>query len=303
MLPLLRLAATGEVRVRDCIESIAREFNLSDEELSETLPSGKQTRFANRVHWAKTYLSQAGLLERTGRGRFKATARGVSVLRDNPSQLDNDFLSRFSEFRDFRTRRSVVGDVDTMAEPIGNAGVVATPEELIDQSFNEITNELRASLLDRIMSASPAFFEKVIVDLLLRMGYGGSRSDAGRRIGRSGDGGIDGVINEDPLGLDVVYLQAKRYAAANQVTPDQLRGFAGSLLQRGATKGVFVTTSRFTEQAKDFARTIKQQRIVLIDGDELTKLLVKHGVGVRTERTLELRKVDLDYFDEEQDET
>jgi len=227
----------------------------------------------------------------------------VSVLRDNPSQLDNDFLSRFSEFRDFRTRRSVVGDVDTMAEPIGNAGVVATPEELIDQSFNEITNELRASLLDRIMSASPAFFEKVIVDLLLRMGYGGSRSDAGRRIGRSGDGGIDGVINEDPLGLDVVYLQAKRYAAANQVTPDQLRGFAGSLLQRGATKGVFVTTSRFTEQAKDFARTIKQQRIVLIDGDELTKLLVKHGVGVRTERTLELRKVDLDYFDEEQDET
>jgi restriction system protein len=296
MLPLLRLAAVGEVKIRDCVDRIAQELNLSTDAVNELLPSGKQTRFANRVHWAKTYLTQAKLLETTGRGRFKATERGIAVLRDNPDRIDNNFLAQFPEFQEFATRHTVETQTEVPAPT-----TVVTPEESIEQAFDDITDELRANLLERIRSASPAFFERLIVDLLIRMGYGGSRSEAGRRVGGTGDGGIDGIINEDPLGLDVVYLQAKRYGSGNLVTPEQLRAFSGSLLQRGASKGVFVTTSTFTEQARESVRNITQQRIVLIDGDELTTLLVKHGVGVRIERMLELKKIDLDYFDEEDD--
>lgn len=299
MLPLLRLAAQGEVQIKDCIDKIAQELRLPETDINEPLPSGKQTRFANRVHWAKTYLAQAGLVETTGRGRFKASERGLDVLRSNPPNIDNDYLAQFPEFREFKSRRSVDDEAVPAAPSAIAASSPATPEELIEQAYDDITDELRATLLERIMAATPAFFEALIVDLLLKMGYGGSREEAGKPVGGAGDGGIDGVINEDALGLDVVYLQAKRYAPDNHVTPDQMRGFSGALLQRGASKGVFVTTSKFTPQAREFARSIKQQRIVLIDGDELTKLLVKHGVGVRTERTLELKKIDLDYFDED----
>lgn len=296
MLPLLRLAAQGEVRIRDCVTQIAHELGLSEVDLNEMLPSGRQTRFANRVNWAKSYLVQAGLLEKTGRGKFKATERGLQVHREAPSHIDNSYLARFPEFEEFRARHKT-GAISEPAIVPPELAATATPEEVIDEAFAEITDELRANLLESILSAPPAFFEKVIIDLLLSMGYGGSHADAGRRVGGTGDGGIDGVINEDALGLDVVYLQAKRYATHNAITPDQLRSFSGSLLQRGASKGVFVTTSRFTEQAKEFARSIPQQRIVLIDGDNLTSLLVQHGVGVETVRTLEIKRINQDYFD------
>lgn len=267
---------------------------MSEADVTELLPTGKNTRFANRVHWAKTYLVQAGLLEMTGRGRFRATERGRAVLAQRPSHIDKGFLSQFPEFQAFKMRRK-----QPTEETAPSPDVSETPEELIEQAYEEITDELRANLLAKIVSSSPAFFEKIIVDLLIAMGYGGSKAEAGQRVGKSGDGGIDGIINEDPLGLDVVYLQAKRYSTDNLVSADQLRGFSGSLLQRGASKGVFVTTSRFSDPARDFVRGIPQQRIVLIDGEELTRLLVKHGVGVRTERAIEIKRLDLDYFDED----
>jgi restriction system protein len=300
MLPALRMAAKGEISIRDCVEVLAKEFQLSDEERAELLPSGKQTTFSNRVHWAKTYLVHAGLLEMTRRAHFKANERGRSVLAENPARIDNAYLDRFEEFRAFRARsggrrrEEGRGDVATGRIPTQQA----TPEEQIEAAYEEITDELRGELLDRIVDASPAFFEQVIIDLMVAMGYGGSGAEAAKRVGRSGDGGIDGLINEDILGLDNIYLQAKRYAPGTGIGVEKVREFAGSLVERGASKGVFVTTSHFAGGAKDYAERIPQ-KLILIDGDMLTKLMIRHGVGVRTTRTVELKKLDLDYFENE----
>jgi restriction system protein len=298
MLPVLEVAAESEISVRDCTAALADRLGLSGEERSERLASGRQTVFANRVHWAKTYLSQAGLLEITRRGHFKATPRGLEVLRRHPQRVDNEVLMHFPEFLEFRERSRSRGDgagpaADVIA--LEEFAPAATPEERLQTAYNEIVNELRAALLDRVTRGTPEFFEKVVVDLLTAMGYGGSRANAGQRVGRTADGGIDGVINEDPLGLDIVYIQAKRYAPGNTVGVDKVREFAGSLVERGSTKGVFVTTSRFAPAATTYAERIPQ-RLVLIDGEELTRLMVQYGVGVRTERSLEFRKLDLDYF-------
>ena len=299
MLPVLEFAAAGETSVKACIAALAAKLGLTDDERGELLPSGRQTIFANRVHWAKTYLSQAGLLEITRRGHFKATPRGLGILAKHPERVDNEVLMQFPEFLAFRERSRSdkperVADVYSLDELAPSA----TPEERIDAAHVEITNELRAALLDRVIKGTPRFFEKVVVDLLTSMGYGGSRPSAGRRVGKTADGGIDGTINEDPLGLDIVYLQAKRYAPGNTVGVDKVREFAGSLVERGAAKGVFVTTSQFASAATTYADRIPQ-RLILIDGDELTRLMVQYGVGVRTERTIEFRKLDLDYFEEE----
>ena len=284
MLPVLEYGARGET--------------------SELLPSGKQAVFANRVHWAKTYLIHAGLLEATRRAHFRVTPRGSEVLARRPDRVDNELLMHFAEFRDFRERsRSRLGNgggLEPISEVLSTADLApsATPEERIELAYTEITNQLRATLLERISKGTPQFFEQVIVDLLTSMGYGGSRANAGRRVGKTADGGIDGVINEDPLGLDSVYLQAKRYAPGNTIGVDKVREFAGSLVERGATKGVFVTTSQFAPAAKAYAGRIPQ-KLVLISGEELTRLMVQYGVGVRTDRTIELRKLDLDYFEED----
>lgn len=308
MLPVLKAAAGGEIGIRDCIEQLAGEFRLSEDERRELLPSGKQTTFANRVHWARTYLVQAGLVEPTRRAHFKITERGRGVLARGPQRIDNKLLLEFPEFQDFKTRRKPNGlDAEESrgaeqrpSDPIP-APVVshATPEELIEAAYQEITDNLRSTLLNRIVAASPAFFERVVLDLLIAMGYGGSRADAGQKVGRTGDGGIDGIINEDPLGLDIVYLQAKRYAPGNTIGIGQVREFAGSLVERGASKGVFVTTSHFVPSAKAYADRIPQ-RLILIDGAELTRLMVRFGVGVRVERTVEFKRLDLDYFDEDE---
>jgi restriction system protein len=300
MRPVLEAAAEGEISVRDCAAALAERLGLSTEELSERLASGRQTVFYNRVHWAKTYLSQAGLLEMTRRGHFKATPRGLEVLRRHPQRVDNEVLMHFPEFLQFRERsRSRSDGAGPAADVIAleEFAPTATPEERLQTAYNEIIDELRAALLDRVTRGTPEFFEKVVVDLLTSMGYGGSRANAGQRVGRTADGGIDGVINEDPLGLDIVYIQAKRYAPANTVGVDKVREFAGSLVERGSTKGVFVTTSRFAPAATTYAERIPQ-RLVLIDGEELTRLMVQYGVGVRTERSLEFRKLDLDYFED-----
>jgi restriction system protein len=306
MLPVLKMAARGEVAIRDCISRIADEIGLSEAEWNELLPSGKQTTFANRVHWARTYLAQAGLLEATRRGHVTITDRGRDILAQNPERVDNQLLLAFPEFQEFKRRRKPDGSEGPQDEAkpsleSTSAPVIsrATPEELIDSAYQEITGELRSTLLNRITAASPAFFEKLVLDLLIAMGYGGSKADAGQRVGRTGDGGIDGIINEDPLGLDIVYLQAKRYAPGNTIGVGQVREFAGSLVERGATKGVFVTTSSFASAAKAYVERIPQ-RLILIDGAELTKLMVRFGVGVRVERTIEFKRVDLGYFDEDE---
>lgn len=299
MLPVLRLAAGGETDIRHCTEAIAKDFGLSPEDLQLLLPSGKQTVFSNRTHWAKTYLVKAGLLRMTTRGRFVATQRGIDVLAETPSRIDNALLDRFAEFQAFRGRSSAKSG-NGESKPSGPVSAVeqSTPEERIESAYAEISAELRGLLLDRIVAAPPAFFEALIIDLMIAMGYGGSAPEAGQRLGRSGDGGVDGLINEDVLGLDSIYLQAKRYAPGNAIGVEKVREFAGSLVERGANKGVFVTTSHFAQGAVAYADRIPQ-RLILIDGETLTRLMLRHNVGVRTTQVIELKKLDLDYFNED----
>lgn len=294
MLPVLKAAAAGEVRVPDLIDPIADAFDLTAEERDALLPSGGKTRLANRIGWAKTYLAKAGLVESKRRGYFSATERGREILAEHPSQIDIALLSRFQEFEQFRRssreEQSNGRDVSRVVEASNQ-----TPDELLMATHQAIQDSLCADLLDRLIKAPPSFFESTIVTLLLNMGYGGSREEAGRAIGRSGDGGLDGVIDQDPLGLDRVYVQAKRYQATSAIGEPEIRGFAGSLQGVKATKGVFVTTSYFTPQAKAFAEKI-ERRIVLIDGELLAQLMIKHDVGVRIQETLHIKKIDEDFF-------
>jgi len=286
MLPLLRLASDGnEHRISDALEHLARTFNLSADELSELLPSGKQTVFANRAHWAKTYLSQAGLLESPRRAYFRITPRGREVLKDNPGRIDVELLSKFPEFLDFKTRARVQSSepLSTVEPPVGVRPAqltAATPDEILRDTVRDLDRSLSSELLQRVLSAPPVFFENLIVTLLLSMGYGGSREDAGRAIGKSGDGGIDGVIDQDPLGLDRVYVQAKRYKTDSPVSEPEIRAFSGSLGAAKANKGVFDTTSFFTRPAIEFAER-HPFKMVLIDGEQLTTLMIRHDVGVR----------------------
>jgi len=292
MRPVLSLAAQGERPIRECIKLAADEFRLSEEDREELLPSGRQTTLANRVHWAVTYMAHAGLVERPRRGVVATTSLGLEILERHPDKIDNGVLMCFPGFQEFRSRSKSTGNGSDKAtdDKINEA---ETPEERVEAAAGELTSALREELLSRIVSADPVFFEHLIIDLMLAMGYGGSGS--GRHLGKTNDGGVDGVINEDPLGLDIVFLQAKRYAAGNVIGVDKIREFAGSLDEKGAIKGVFVTTSHFAPQAKAYAER-SPKRLILIDGEELTRLLVRYGVGVRTFRTIDLRKLDEDYF-------
>lgn len=277
MFPVLRLAAQREFTIKQCVDQIAQEFDLSQEEREHLLPSGKQTTLSSRVQWAITYLAQAGLLERPRRGVFLATARGKKALNGNVTRIDNTFLSQFESFRQFRQRSSeqaVVGEIEA-----ASTSESATPEERIADSVQLMDTALRDELISRIMNANPTFFEHLIIDLMRSMGYGGSGST--HHLGKTNDGGVDGMINEDTLGLDVVFLQAKRYKPGNSVSVREIREFAGALDEKAAVKGVFMTTSHFAPQAREYAQR-SPKRLVLVDGDQLSKLLVRYGVGVRT---------------------
>lgn len=300
MRPLLAFCSDGnEKNVRDAIEALAQQLGLTDEERLTPLRSGSQTVFSNRVYWAQVYLVKAAALERTRRSHFRITARGKQLLEQNPTRIDNTVLRQFAEFLAFQRPRDAgpAAPEEIAATNVDVIDARTTPEELIQEAEAEISEDLQAQLLDRIAQQSPAFFERLVVDLLVAMGYGGSRGRVVQRLGRPGDEGIDGVINEDALGLGVVYVQAKRYAAANTIGREQIQQFAGALVGKGATKGVFVTTSAFSRGAVDYPRTIPHLRIVLIDGQELAKLMVQYNVGVRIERTVEVKKIDLDYFE------
>lgn len=298
MLPILQLAADGkEHRFRTTVEELADQYNLTEEERSELLPSGGYPLFDNRVGWARTYLKQAGLLQSTRRGVFLITELGKKILEQNPTHIDVAFLDQFEEFRKFRTRRRSKSGKPTDSSDEGpTTEARSTPEDSLALAYKNIRNTLEAELIDQVKSASPGFFERLVVDLLVKMGYGGSRQDAGRAIGRSGDGGIDGIIKEDRLGLDVIYLQAKRWDST--VGRPEVQKFAGALQGQRARKGVFITTSNFSRDAEEYASLI-DTRIILIDGYRLVSLMVDHNVGVSTVGTYELKKIDSDYFDGE----
>ncbi len=297
MLPVLKAAALGEVRIGAVVEELANQLQLTAEEKSELLPSGKQTVFSNRVHWAKSYLGKAQLVELTRRGHFTITPLGRSVLEKNPASIDAQFLHQFEGFRQFRdgSNGELIGTAASPVSPVPD--LKQTPDEVMRAAHQQIDNALGQELLDRVRNAPPDFFERLIVGLLLSMGYGGSRADkAGRTLGRSGDDGVDGVIDQDALGLDRVYIQAKRYAVGNNIGSGAIRDFFGSLDRHKATKGLFVTTSAFSPAARETAEYLSK-RIVLIDGVQLTRLMVQQNVGCRVEDTLYIKKLDEEYFE------
>lgn len=304
MLPLLRLAADGnEHRFRDAVEQLAAKFELSDEERATMLPSGTAPMFDNRVGWAKTYLKQAGLIDATRRGYFRITLRGSELLGTNPIQIDTSTLEKYQEFRAFRSRRSEGNGAQQPDLPItlpspsqitSSPAPEATPEELFSQAYQRLRSNLEAEVLEQVKAATPAFFERLVIDLLVAMGYGGSRQDAGKAVGRSGDGGIDGIIKEDKLGLDVIYVQAKRWEGT--VGRPEIQKFAGALQGQRANKGVFITTSGFSREAHEYAGIIPS-KIILVGGEQLAALMVDHNVGVSPVSRFEIKRVDSDYFE------
>jgi len=295
MLPLLRSYADGETRsIASVSDSLGREFMLTEDELRQLLPSGRQSTFRNRIAWARTYLSKAGLLASPKRAHFHITETGLKTLAAQPTRIDINYLNAFPEFLNFRTRKHADSPADLAATAAESAR--ENPEELIESLHDQLKRALADDLLARISTAAPDFFERLVVELLLKMGYGGSRQDAGRAIGRSGDGGIDGIINEDRLGLDSIYLQAKRWE--NPVGRPEIQKFAGALAEHRAKKGVFITTSSFTKEALASA-TKHDARIVLIDGEKLATLMIDHGLGVTLAASYDVKRVDSDYFVDE----
>ncbi|HEV8679218.1 MAG TPA: restriction endonuclease [Stellaceae bacterium] len=299
MLPLLRCLAGGERAVQSAVTVLAEQLQITAEDRQILLPGGTPV-FSSRVQWAATYLVQAGLLSRPRRGVLQITERGEVVLAENPPKIDNQLLSRFTEFNAFR-KRSRTGSVQGLSGNSSSASLILegtptqTPVERIDAAYEELSAALRTDLLDRIRCSTPALFERLIVDLMLAMGYGAG--GGGQQVGGPGDEGVDGIITEDRLGLDVVYLQAKRYGAEHAVGIRDIQAFIGALVGHGAVKGVFVTTSYFSAQAREFAKRATPQRLILLDGEQLTLLLVKHGVAVHTSRTIELKRIDENYFE------
>jgi len=292
MKPLLELAADGqEHEFRPAVDRLAAVLGLSQKEREKVLPSGTQSVFDNRVGWALTYLVKAGLMERPRRGFFRLTQRGKEVLQHAPPKLDVKYLQRFPEFMAFRERpatpRRRAGAEETEEQ--------ATPEELLEQAYQRLREELATQLLEQVKQCSPGFFERLVVELLVRMGYGGTRADAGKAVGRTGDGGVDGIINEDRLGLDVVYIRAKRWE--EPVGRPEIQKFVGALQGNRAKKGVFITTSSFSKEALDYANRI-DMRIVLVDGRQLAELMIDHDVGVTTVASYETKRIDADYFEQ-----
>jgi restriction system protein len=297
MLPLLRLVASEPGRewaMKDCLPRLGAEFQLTEDELREMLPSGGSTKFSNRVNWARTYLKKAGLLQSPRRAFIQITDRGLSVLSDQPEFIGIEFLRQFEEFREFQSRRN--SSSEEPEQQVLQVESETTPLEAMDSGYRQLRAQLADELLDQVKSCSPEFFERLVVELLVRMGYGGSLVDAGKAVGRSGDGGIDGIIKEDKLGLDVIYIQAKRWDS-NSIGRPQIQQFAGALHGQHAGKGIFLTTSKFTSEARDFVKGIGS-RIVLIDGVELAELMIDHDIGCNTASVYSVKRLDSDYFTE-----
>jgi restriction system protein len=300
MLPVLRATSKGLISSSELRIVVAKDQALTDKDLEELLPSGRQTVFSNRVAWANTFLQRAGLIRTVRRGHYEITEEGRSALAELPTRIDMTYLARYPSYRAWREVSATKSEptasrsepAEIPAEPSSN-----TPEELIEATHSALNRQLAADLLDRLQEVAPGLFERMMIDLLLAMKYGGGRAEMGQALGRSGDGGIDGLINEDELGLDAVYVQAKRYASSNSVGEPEIRDFVGALIGRRAAKGVFVTTSSFTKSARDYAERVPN-RIILIDGSRLANLMVQHGVGVRVRSVYEVKAIDEEFFEE-----
>jgi restriction system protein len=294
MLPLLRFAGDGKDHTtREAVESLATDFQLTPAERSELLASGQQAIFNNRVGWANSYLKKAVLLESPRRGVLRITVRGQQVLGDGTSRLDVKFLERFPEFVEFRDASRNNRETETTAAAA--AATEQTPEEALELAHQSLRRSLAQDILGRILACSPTFFERLVVELLVKMGYGGSRRDAGERIGQSGDGGIDGIIKEDRLGLDTIYIQAKRWQGS--VGRPEIQKFVGALQGQCAKKGVFITTSSYSAEATDYASRI-DTKVVLIDGQLLANLMMDFDVGVSLSASYAVKRIDSDYFEE-----
>jgi restriction system protein len=298
MRPVLECARNGPRKISDVVEEISGNLALSVEERQQMLPSGKQTTIANRIHWARSYMKQAGLVRNIRRGWFELTDRGRSVLDDPTISVNSKYLEQFDEFQEFKSRGKENDEKISVREDTETAA--NTPDENLQAAHKRLEAALAANLIDYVRSASPMFFELLIVELLIAMGYGGTSEDAGRALGQSGDNGVDGVIDQDPLGVDQIYLQAKRHGAGNSVGSGDIRDFYGALSIKRATKGIFVTTSHFTSSAEQAAKDLGS-RIVLIDGPQLAKLMIKYNVGCRDKDVLHIKQIDEGYFEEAPD--
>lgn len=293
MLPLLKLATDGSVyKFSEAVDLLADKLGLTDEERTELFPTGQQPVFRNRVGWAKSYLKQAGLLSFPKRGFFQITHEGQDALRENPDGIDNSVLDTYPGFREFRARRRT-SDSKTAPQPVETA---ESPDDLMASAYRQYQSQIEGELLSIVKQVNHTYFEQIVVDLLVAMGYGGNRQDAARAVTKkSGDEGIDGVINEDRLGLDVIYVQAKRWEGT--VGRPEIQKFAGALQGKRASKGVFITTSAFSREAVVFSKTISS-KIILIDGEKLAQLMIEFNVGVSTKGQYLIKQVDSDYFDQ-----
>lgn len=297
MLPFLKYLADGQEHgLSETHDALAEQFKLTDEELRELLPSGRQPVFRNRVGWARTYLKKAGLLTSPQRAHFKISDKGFALLKENPTEITSKFLTRYDDFVELQSIKKDKKEsrISLQSELIKN-DTDQTPEESLEYAYQKLHSALSKEVLDIVRTCSPAFFEKLVIDLLITMGYGGSRKDAGQAMGKSGDGGIDGIINEDKLGLDIIYLQAKRWD--NAVPVKEIRDFTGALASKKAKKGIFITTSNFPKSVYEFVRQV-EYKIILIDGERLADLMIEHSIGLSTVNTYHVKTIDTDYFEE-----
>lgn len=296
MLPLLKQLVDGQPHhISEVSIKLADELGLTAEERAQVLPSGTQTVYRSRIGWARTYLSKAGLIESTARGQWQITEEGKRVVVSNIDKIDNQFLTQYESFRRFR-QRSEEATPDA-AYPAAESTATLTPEEQMNGLHQQLNAELALEILDQLKRMHPALFERVVIDVLVAMGYGGSLQDAGQAVGRTGDGGIDGIIKQDRLGLENVYVQAKRWQGS--VGSEVVRTFAGSLQVQGANKGVLITTSEFTESARSTAKLLVTSRVILVDGMTFARLMIEHNVGVGIAAKYEVKKIDKDYFEDE----
>jgi restriction system protein len=294
MIPLLRLLADGEIHVmKELTQGIADHFGLSEEERQRMLPSGQQAYISNRVGWAKSYLKKAGLLENPTRGKVRITREGQIVLKEAPPAINCEYLMKYPAFVDFWKQKRKPVSIETENEADETPELDRTPDEAIESAYKDIRSALADELLEQVLNCNPTFFERLVLDLLIAMGYGGALPDAGTHVDKSRDGGIDGIINEDKLGLDIICIQAKRWQDC--VGRPVVQAFAGSMEAHRAKKGVLITTSTFSRDARDFVDRI-ERKIVLIDGQQLAQLMIDHNVGVATARSYTIKKIDTDYF-------
>lgn len=292
-LDVVNAAGGEEVKLRDVINQLADKFELSEAEREERLPSGKQTVLDNRIGWARTYLTKAGLLEVTRRAHFVITERGLNAISNPNTVIDNQYLKQFDEFIAFKDQKN--GQPE-LCESNQSVAEETTPDEVLRAAYKQINDALASDILSRTRKVSPAFFEQLLIDLLLAMGYGGSNEGMAHTLGRSGDNGVDGVINQDPLGVDQLYIQAKRYAEGNNISAGDIRDFFGALNLKKAQKGIFITTSEFTPSAIQTAKNLGM-RIVLINGKQLAHLMLRYNIGCREEQVISIKQIDEEFFD------